>query len=157
MVGEVGVFRIFDLLAFMALAAGAGVSFEMQQAVNANLRMSIGSAAWAGFVSYLGGTLCMLIIAFAMREPLPSAGVVAETNWWAWSGGFFGAVYIAVSILLMPRLGAATFISLLIAGQMLASLIFDHFGLFGVPQHSADPSRLLGVVLLIGGVVLVRL
>jgi bacterial/archaeal transporter family-2 protein len=151
------VLRIFDLIAFMALAAGAGVSFVMQQAVNANLRATIGSAAWAGFVSYLGGTLCMLVVAFAMRDALPSTGAVTQTNWWAWSGGLFGAIYIAVSILLMPRLGAATFISLLIAGQMLASLVFDHFGLFGVPQHSADFSRLLGAVLLIGGVVLVRL
>lgn len=156
MVGETVVIGIFDFVAFMVLAAGAGGSFVMQQVVNANLRATIGSAAWAGFVSYLGGTLCMLVVALAMRDALPSTGAAAETNWWAWSGGFFGAIYIAVSIFLVPRLGAATFVSLLIAGQMLASLVFDHFGLFGVPQHSADLPRLAGAALLVGGVVLVR-
>jgi bacterial/archaeal transporter family-2 protein len=156
-VKEPTVFRIVDLLAFVVLGIGAGVSFVMQQAVNANLRATLGSAAWAGFVSYLGGTLCMLALAFAMREPFPSVGAATQSNWWAWTGGFFGAIYIAVSILLVPRLGTATFVALLLAGQMLFSLACDHFGLFGVPQHSADVPRLLGAVLLAGGVALIRL
>src|ERR1700686_1859241 len=83
------------------------------------------SAAWAGFVSYLGGTLCILLLALAMREAVPLAAAAARSNWWAWTGGFFGAIYIAISILLVPRLGTATFIALLVAGQMLASLVVD--------------------------------
>lgn len=148
---------IFALLASVLLAVGAGVSFVVQQAVNASLRASIGSAAWAGFASYLGGTLCMLALALAMREALPPGRLLAQAGWWAWSGGFFGAIYIAVSILLVPRLGAATFVALLIAGQMLASIAFDHYGWFGVPQHAADLPRLLGALLLVAGVVLIRL
>ena len=147
---------IGDLLLSMALAAAAGVSFVVQQAVNANLRTSLGSAIWAGFVSYLGGTLCMLALALALRDAVPSGRAIAQSNWWAWSGGLFGAVYIAISILLVPRLGAATFVALLVAGQMLGSLAFDQFGWFGVPQHEADLPRLCGACLLIGGVVLIR-
>jgi transporter family-2 protein len=115
------------------------------------------SAAWAGFVSYLGGTLCMLALALAMRDSLPSTGAAAQSNWWAWTGGFFGAVYIAVSILLVPQVGTATFIALLVTGQMFFSLVCDHFGLLGVPQHTTDIPRLLGAVLLVGGVALIRL
>jgi transporter family-2 protein len=48
------------------------------------------------------------------------------------------------------------FIALLIAGQLLTSLAFDHFGLFGIPQHSVDLPRLLGAILLVAGAVLVR-
>lgn len=144
------------VLGLALIAAGAGVSFVMQQAVNAHLRFGLGSAAWAGFASYLGGTLCMLLLAAALVDPLPSAGAVARAPWWAWSGGFFGAVYIAVSILLVPRLGATAFVALLIAGQMLSSLVFDHFGWFGLPQQPADPTRLLGAALLIAGTVLIR-
>lgn len=145
-----------SLLGFTLLAAGAGVSFVMQQAVNANLRAVLGSAAWAGFISYLGGTLCMLALAFAMGEAPPPAAAAIRTNWWAWSGGFFGAIYIAVSILLVPRLGTATFIALLVAGQMLSSVAFDHYGLFGIVQHPVNPLRLLGAALLVGGVMLIR-
>ena len=141
----------------MVLAVGAGISFVTQQAVNADLRAALGSAAWAGFVSYFGGTLCMLVLASAMRDPLPSTGAMVRSDWWAWSGGFFGAVYIAISILLVPRLGTATFVALLVAGQMLSSLVFDHYGVLGVAQHPASPSRLLGAAALVGGVVLIRL
>ena len=103
---------IFKLFGFALLAVGAGVSFVMQQAVNADLRSALGSAAWAGFVSYLGGTLCMLVLAAALRDGVPSAAAVLRSNWWAWSGGFFGAIYIAISILLVPRLGTTTFVAL---------------------------------------------
>ncbi len=147
---------IFKLFGFALLAVGAGVSFVMQQAVNADLRSALGSAAWAGFVSYLGGTLCMFVLATALRDGVPSATAVLRSNWWAWSGGFFGAIYIAISILLVPRLGTATFIASLIAGQMVASLIFDNYGWFGLAERPADPMRIFGVLLLVGGVILIR-
>lgn len=93
------------LLGFGLLAAGAGVSFVIQRAVNADLRAVVGSAAWAGFISYLGGTLCMLVLALVTREPLPSVLLPGRADWRAWSGGFFGAIYIGISILLVARLG----------------------------------------------------
>lgn len=148
--------QFLALFGVSLLAVAAGLSFVMQQAVNANLRASLGSAAWAGFVSYLGGTVCMLLLALLLRDPMPQASAIARSNGWAWSGGLFGAVYIGISIMLVPRLGAMAFVTLLVAGQMLASLVFDHYGLFGVPRHPADLSRLLGAAFLVLGVVLVR-
>jgi bacterial/archaeal transporter family-2 protein len=137
------------------LAAAAGVSIVVQQALNANLRAAIGSAAWSGFSSYLVGLVCMVLLAMAMGDPVPT-GVVARIPWWSWSGGLFGAVFIALAILLVPKLGAATFIALLVAGQMLASVTLDHFGWLGLAQREIDLPRVIGVLLLIGGVVLIR-
>jgi transporter family-2 protein len=146
----------FVSLAYL-LAAGAGLSFVCQQAVNANLRTEIGSPWWAGFVSYLGGTIAMLVVALMLREPWPSLQQVQHSQAMSWTGGVFGAIYIAISILLFPRLGAAVVIALIIAGQMIGALAFDHFGILGVPAHPANASRLLGSVLLVAGVVLIRL
>jgi transporter family-2 protein len=143
-------------LMFALLAVLAGMSFVAQQAVNANLRASIDSAAWAGFASYLGGTICMAVLALLLRDPWPAQAVLARSNWWAWSGGLFGAVYIAISILLLPRLGAATVVALIVLGQMLGSMLFDHYGWVGLPKHPADWQRIVGVLLLICGVVLIR-
>lgn len=83
-------------------------------------------------------------------------GTVARLPWWAWSGGLFGAVLIGFAVLLVPRLGAATFIAPLVAGQMLASVAFDQFGWLGLAQRSIDLPRLLGMALLVAGVVLMR-
>jgi transporter family-2 protein len=147
---------LLGLLGSALLATGAGISFVMQQVVNADLRSTLGSAVWAGFISYLGGTLCMAALAIVLREALPSIFAAGQSHWWAWSGGFFGAIYIAISILLVPRLGAATFVALLVTGQMLSSVLFDHYGFLGVAQRPAGLSRLLGSVLLILSVILIR-
>ncbi|MCF8034894.1 MAG: DMT family transporter [Desulfarculaceae bacterium] len=138
------------------LAAAAGASFVMQAAVNTQLRGALGSACWASFVSYLGGTLVMLAVLAVMREPVPTASAMAKSSWLHWTGGLFGAVYVVITILLLPRLGAAAMLALFVAGQMAASLAFDHFGLFGLARQPADPLRLLGALLLVAGVVLVR-
>jgi transporter family-2 protein len=140
-----------------ALALAAGISFVFQQAVNTSLRAELGSAWWAGFVSYVGGSIVMLALALILREPAGWSSAIAQGRWLSWSGGIFGAMYIAVSILLLPRLGAATVIGFIVAGQMLTSVAFDHFGLFGLEAHTLTPVRAVGAALLIAGVVLVRL
>jgi transporter family-2 protein len=99
----------------------------------------------------------MLAGAVALRDQFPGWAVIARSNAISWTGGVFGAIYIAISILLVPRLGAATVIALLVAGQMLGSLTFDHFGLFGLPVHHVTAPRGIGAVLLLAGAVLVRL
>jgi transporter family-2 protein len=148
---------MLKLVLSLLLAVGAGVSIVVQQILNANLRGALNSAAWSGFVSYLVGTICMALLALALRDPVPSATVAARIPWWAWSGGLFGAIFIALAILLIPQLGAATFFALLITGQMLCSLAFDHFGLLGLPVQPASLIRLAGAAFLITGVVLIRL
>lgn len=141
----------------MILAMAAGISLVVQQALNTNLRTALNSAAWSGFMSYFLGVLCMAALALVLRDPVPSAATAARIPWFAWSGGLFGAIFIGLGIFLVPRLGAATFFALLIAGQMLGSVAFDHFGVLGVPVHPVSAVRIAGIALLIGGVVLIRM
>ena len=141
-------------LSFLALIAGT--SFVIQQAVNSNLRLELGSAWWAGFVSYLGGTIVMLLMVVSMRAPLLSFQLISRSSWWSWSGGLFGAVYIAISILLLPRLGAFTVVCLIVIGQLVTSLVFDHFGILNVPHYPITFTRVLGGILLFAGAVMIR-
>ena len=151
-----GVRTMLTILLNTALAALAGVSIVVQQVLNANLRTALNSAAWSGFVSFFVGVVCMAFLVLVLRDPIPSAGVAARIPWWAWSGGLFGAIFIGLAILLVPQLGAATFIALLVTGQMLASVTFDHFGWLGLAERPIDLPRLIGVALLVAGVVLIR-
>ncbi|WP_407146540.1 DMT family transporter [Bradyrhizobium sp. ORS 86] len=138
------------------LALCAGISVSVQQVLNGNLRSALNSPAWAGLVSYLGGLLTMVIVLLVLREPVPSLKLVTATPWWAWSGGFLGGVFILLVILLLPSLGAATLLALVVAGQMLAGIVMDHFGVFGLPPHPVSVSRLIGIALVIGGVLLIK-
>jgi len=140
--------------AFLTLAAG--VSVLVQQALNANLRTELNSAAWSGFTSYFLGVVFMVCLAAVLRDPVPTANTIGRVPWWAWSGGIFGAIFIALSIVTIPRLGGAAYIAILVTGQMIAALAFDHFGWLGIPEKQIDLPRLFGVALLVGGVVLIR-
>ena len=138
------------------LAVAAGVSFVVQASVNAKLRADLGSPSWAAFWSYLGGTLTMAIVLLVTRTPWIASTAFAKSAWWGWTGGFFGAVYIVISIVLLPRLGAATVVALIVVGQMLASVAFDNAGAFGLPRHPIDVPRVAGALLLVAGVFLIR-
>jgi bacterial/archaeal transporter family-2 protein len=143
-------------LGLYGLAMAAGISFVFQQAVNANLRTELGYPFWAGFISYLGGTIAMFMMVIVMREPLLSGRMISQTSLLSWTGGAFGAAYIAISILLLPRLGVATVVALIVLGQMIASLAFDHYGILGAPIHPAGVKRIAGAMLLMLGVVLIK-
>ncbi|MNP55794.1 hypothetical protein D3C76_1504640 [compost metagenome] len=43
-----------------------------------------------------------------------------------------------------------------LAGQVVASLLLDHFGWFGLVERQVTMPRVLGALLLIGGVVLIQ-
>jgi transporter family-2 protein len=52
--------------------------------------------------------------------------------------------------------GALGLVAAGLAGQMLASLALDHFGLLGFPTHPISAGRIGGVLLITAGVALVR-
>jgi transporter family-2 protein len=142
-------------LAYLLVIA-AGVSVALQQVLNGDLRTALGSPWWAGLISYLGGTLVFVVLLIASDGPRLTTASVERTSWVTWTGGLFGAAFIGISAVMVPRLGAATTLALIVGGQMLGSLTFDQIGLLSLQQHAVTPSRLLGVACLIGGVLLIR-
>ncbi len=73
-----------------------------------------------------------------------------------WTGGIYGLIYIALAVYLIPRIGSAATIALIIAGQLIASVLFDHFGVLGIIRRPLDLGKIVGVVLLLAGVVMIR-
>jgi transporter family-2 protein len=67
-----------------------------------------------------------------------------------------GSIYVSSIIFLVPRLGAALSFGLIIAGQMVFSLVLDHFGLFNVPVQPANWGRIAGVLLIFAGILLIQ-
>ena len=142
-------------LLLLAVIAGAVVPF--QSAINANLGRGLGHPLWATLASLLVSILVLLPIMLAMRVPLPSVAFISKAPLWMWAGGAFGVCFISLALVLLPKLGASGFMALALAGQVVASLVLDHFGWFGLVQRQVSLPRLLGVVMLIVGVVLIQL
>jgi transporter family-2 protein len=146
---------ILHILSYLLVVA-AGISVALQQILNSNLRSALDSPWWAGFVSYAVGMLAMLVMALAAPGRRLKLDAIGNTSCMAWTGGLFGAVFIGVAVIMVPRLGAATVLALIVVGQMVGSITFDHLGLFGLPPHPVSWQRLAGAVLLISGVTLIR-
>ncbi len=140
---------------FLLFAILAGVALPVQFAVNSELRGAVGGPVTAAAVSFLVGTLALAAAVLLSRQEVPALSGATQAPWWAWTGGLLGAFLVAASIILTPRLGAATTVTFIIAGQILASIILDHFGLLNLPVHPVTLQRLGGAALVIAGVVVV--
>jgi transporter family-2 protein len=142
------------LYLFVCLLAGALI--PLQAGVNAQLTRWVGHPVTASLVSFAVGTLALFVYAAALRPQLPGMRALAAAPWWVWAGGLLGSVFVTAAAAFAPRLGAATFISVTIAGQVLVSILLDHFGALGFAARPVTPLRLFGALLLVAGVLLVR-
>jgi bacterial/archaeal transporter family-2 protein len=140
---------------FGLIALLAGVALAVQVGVNNGLKAKLGQPIAASGFSFATGTLALALYWLATRAPLPAPDKLRGGPWWAWLGGSLGAVYIVLTVTYSPKLGAAGWLGLVVAGQIVTSVVLDHFGLVGFAQHSISWPRVIGVALLLGGAALV--
>jgi transporter family-2 protein len=138
------------------LALLAGAALPIQFSINAQLRDAVGGPVMAAAISFVVGTLCLMVAFVVVRQPLPRLSRLAEAPWWVWTGGALGATYVLLSIILLPRIGAATTVGLIVAGQMLTAIVLDHYGLLHVPVQRLSVLRAIGATLVIAGVALIQ-
>ncbi|MDB5229511.1 MAG: family transporter [Chitinophagaceae bacterium] len=142
---------------FIALAFLAGVAITFQSGINAELNTLTKNPIVATLISFLAGMLILiLIIGVTNPAGFKQIPVPTGTNWWKFIGGFLGALYVCTVIVTFPKLGAATTLSLIIAGQLISAVIFDHYGFLGFAVKTINIYRIIGIAMIIGGVLLVR-
>jgi len=143
-----------NLFAYV-IAAIAGALITCQTGSNSQLKKSLGNALPALIVNYIVGVTAVVVYTFAKPVPLPAAAKAAEAPWWAWAGGLFGAVYGLTAILLASQMGAATLTALVVTGQLVSSVLIDHFGWIGFDAHPASWPRIAGCTLMVLGLALI--
>jgi transporter family-2 protein len=141
------------LLGLLAIVSGALI--PVQAASNAALsRVIQGNVPFAAMTLFFVAFLAAALAALASGQGLPAMEQLQEAPWWSYSGGPIVAFYVLIITFLAPRLGVGTAISLIVAGQVLAALTIDHFGLLRSLVFPITPTRVLGAVLMIAGVFL---
>ena len=141
-------------LLLVALIAGAVL--PVQTAVNNKMAVALNSPVLGALVSFTVGTISILIYSIVAGESLTSLTSSREAPAIAWVGGLLGAFFVTATIILLPRIGVAMTISLIIAGQMITAVLMDHFGLLGLEVRQISFLRVVGMVLISIGVVLIR-
>lgn len=140
----------------LVIALIAGVVLPVQTALNNKMALTVGSPILGALVSFVIGTLSIFTYAVVSGESLSSLTNSKNAPTVAWFGGLLGAFFVTATIILLPRLGVAVTVSLIIAGQLIAAIVMDHYGLLGVPVKEISLFRIAGILLIVGGVILVR-
>lgn len=140
----------------VGLVLFAAALLPAQAACNAATNRAIAHPVATILISLFGSlvAVCAFGIVSGRFTALPAARLGA-VPWWAWGAGLGGAFFVTAQTMAVPRLGTALFASLAVTGQVAMALALDHFGLLGLPVHAASPMRILGALLIVGGMVLV--
>jgi bacterial/archaeal transporter family-2 protein len=145
--------------AALAFALAGGAVLPLQGAVNAQLQADLDAPVTAGawsFVVAAAAMLAVLAVAAARDAPPPRVDRLGRVPWWGWLGGLCGVTYVTSVFLLIPEIGVAPTMTLTVAGQQLASLLVDRYGLLRLPRRPIPRARLTGVALLLAGVALIQ-
>jgi bacterial/archaeal transporter family-2 protein len=133
----------------------AGGFIALQSPINSGLGRHVGALQGA-FVSFLIGTLVLLVCATFARGGLGRISDVGNVSSWIYvTGGVLGAGYVTAALLSVRPLGTGGVIAATIAGELAVGVLIDQFGWFGVDKHAIDPARVAGIVLLAVGVLLI--
>lgn len=145
-----------NIYLYLLLAVVAGAMMPTQAAINNKLAVVVDSPILAALISFFVGTIGLLVYVVASGTPLGNLVSAKEAPPFLWVGGLLGAFFVTATVVLVPRLGVAMTFSVIIAGQMLVTLVIDHFGLLGVDVRPVSWSRIAGIVLITAGVILIR-
>jgi transporter family-2 protein len=141
----------------MAAAVLAGALIPIQASSGGVLGKTLGHPIWGAATSLFIGTMALSLVAWVLRLPLPAFSSTLPGPWWMWIGGITGAIYVATTLALIPRIGAANLIVCVIAGQMVVALLLDHFGLLGLPVKHITTVRAVGVLIMIAGLLITQM
>lgn len=138
------------------MALVLGMLLPVQATINTRLSKAVSNPIMSAFISFFVGTVALFLYLAISRQFNILQLPYRVSPWWIWIGGLLGAFYVAGIVVLLPRLGVALSFSLVVAGQMIAAIIFDHFGLLGTTAREISLGKIAGAILLIIGVFLIR-
>jgi transporter family-2 protein len=129
---------------FLFLALCVGGLLPVQGSLNAHLGKSLNHPLQATFISFFGAILVLFLLLLALSPPLPSVSQLKSTPAVYYTGGIYGVVFVTTILMLAPRIGIANTLVATIVGQLIVSVILDHFGVFGLVRHPISGYRLMG-------------
>jgi transporter family-2 protein len=134
----------------------AGISIAIQTGVNSQLRHDTNSPVFTALISFTTGTVALLLLYFLFYRQSPAFPQGYNFEWWKFTGGLCGVLYITVVVIAAPRIGAANALGLIVLGQFAGAIVIDHFGWMGMPLKSISWSRIGGIALLMAGAYLIQ-
>lgn len=145
-------------VAYFLFAVVAGAVIAIQPGINGQLSKRLEHPIQASIISFSVGWALLVVSCLALGQRLPRPSMLGSAPLWLWlGGGTVGAFFVTTSLVVAPKLGAAVWVALIVAGQMVASLALDEFGVLGFRQRPIGWQGVLGAVLVVAGAALVSM
>jgi transporter family-2 protein len=134
----------------MAFIAGLGIT--LQTTLNGQLAKGIGGdSVAAALFSFTAGAMCLGIYSVIRGGIAASLIAIPAQPWWSLMGGILGSCALLSYVVLAPRIGLSALLGLAIAGQIISSLLIDHFGLMGATERPVSMIKLAGTLVMLLG------
>lgn len=144
-----------EKLIWILLAIVAGSGLPIQAGLNSKLAKTGGSPIHAAMISFsVGIFLLLLFILFTSQNV--SWKELKNAPAYSWFGGLFGAFYVSVIIYSFPKIGPGLAFSLIILGQLLMSMLMEHYQILGAPTQTINVGRIIGMLFIIGGAIMIK-
>ena len=141
----------------MVITLFVGASIPVQAILNARLGRQIGGPLMGALMSFVTGTVCLLVLNLLLNgTAVLSLKQTATGPWYIWLGGLIGAIFVGYITWINQQQGMALTFALVVAGQIFISLLIDNFGLFGSAIQTITLQKIIGAVLIVGGIILIK-
>lgn len=145
-----------NLNAWRLVGIGTGMMSATQTAINGYLGTVLESALKGALVSFVVGTVTLLLILLVLRPNVERGGLRGQP-WWMWLGGIIGALFIGGNVLIVPMVGTGIAVVIVIVGLLCGSLLIDRFGWFGAAKNPVTGIQLVSLLVMVIGIMLIRL
>jgi transporter family-2 protein len=145
---------LLRFITLLVLAALGGSAITVQAGLNAQVGRMLGHPLWATLVSLTVSIISIVPLLVLFRVTPPNLSSLDSAPWWVWIGGALGAFFITVALITAPELGAVVFVSAVVMGQTIASILLDQFAIAGFPSRPVTVWRVVGALLVVIGVLI---
>jgi len=113
-------FRLIPLLLCLII----GIFASIQQGLNGRVNLVAKSPLATAWLNFATGTV---VVALALSVNILAGAKIAPfpQNFWVYTGGTAGLIFVAVSAYIIKHLGVLNFVILNIAGQLIGAVIID--------------------------------
>ena len=138
--------------AYYLLAVCAGLGITLQTTLNSQLAKGVGGdSVAAALFSFTAGAVCLGVFSLMRGGIVASLAAVPAQPWWSLLGGLLGGGALLSYVVLAPKIGLSALLGLAIAGQIISSLVIDHFGLMGASERPVSLIKLAGSMVMLAG------
>ena len=134
----------------------AGVGIPLIGVLNSGMARSVGNPFAATAVMFA----IAMAVALGLTLPiygLPTTAQLGSAPPPSYAAGLLIGFYALSATMIIPRFGAASFVSYILLAQLLTSAAVDQLGLFGMTRRPIDTTKLIGLTVIVAGIAIMEI